>query len=139
MKKKKTRLKKFTFHPITTFILLTLGVMVISSVLSLLELQVTYSRINSSTMELENTLIAVEGLFNFEGFKFIISEAARNFVSFTPLSTLLIALIGLSVAHATGFIDTFIKRGTLGINNKTITFILIFISICLLLSQFRAG
>lgn len=128
MKKKKTRLKKFTFHPITTFILLTLGVMVISSVLSLLELQVTYSRINSSTMELENTLIAVEGLFNFEGFKFIISEAARNFVSFTPLSTLLIALIGLSVAHATGFIDTFIKRGTLGINNKTITFILIFIA-----------
>lgn len=127
MKKRRKKLKKFAFHPITTFILLILAVMVISSVLSLLELQVTYSRINSS-MELENVLVVVEGLFNFDGFKFIISEAAKNFVSFTPLSTLLIGLIGLSVAHATGLIDTFIKRGTLGINNKTITFVLIFIA-----------
>jgi len=128
LKRKKTRFKKFKFHPITTFILLTIGVMLLSSILSLFELQVNYSRVNSSTMELENVLVAVEGMFNYEGFKYVISNAARNFVSFTPLSTLLIGLIGLSVAHASGFIDTFIKRQTLGINNKTITFILILIA-----------
>ena len=128
MRKTKVKFKKFTFHPITTFILLTFGVMILSSILSFFEVQASYSTINSTSLSLENTLVAVEGLFNFEGFKFLISNAARNFVSFTPLSTLLIGLIGLSVAHASGFIDTFIKRGTLNLNNRTITFILIFIA-----------
>ena len=128
MRKTKMKFKKFTFHPITSFILLTFGVMILSSILAFFEVQASYSTINSSSLSLENTLVAVEGLFNFEGFKFLISNAARNFVSFTPLSTLLIGLIGLSVAHASGFIDTFIKRGTLNLNNRTITFILIFIA-----------
>ena len=128
MRKTKMKFKKFTFHPITSFILLTFGVMILSSILAFFEVQASYSTINSTSLSLENTLVAVEGLFNFEGFKFLISNAARNFVSFTPLSTLLIGLIGLSVAHASGFIDTFIKRGTLNLNNRTITFILIFIA-----------
>ena len=126
-RKNKLYLKKITLHPITTFIVLILFVMVLSSLLSLFQVQTNYSRINSSN-ELENVTVTVESLFNFNGFKYIISEAARNFVSFTPLSTLIIALVGISVAHASGFIDTAIKRGTLKINNKLITFMIIFIA-----------
>lgn len=126
--KKKIRLKKISFHPITTFIILTFAIMLLSSVLSWLQVQASYSRINGSN-ELESVVVAVEGLFNFEGFKYLISNAAKNFVSFTPLSTLLVGLIGLAVAHASGFIDTFIKRGTLKINNKTLTFIIILFAV----------
>ncbi len=126
-KKKKIRLKKFTLHPITTFILMTILVMIVSSILSFFQIQSSYSRINAAN-ELESVAVSVEGLFNFEGFKYLISNAAMNFVSFTPLSTLLIALIGLSVASASGLIDTFIKRVTLKINNKTLTFIIIFVA-----------
>lgn len=125
--KKKFRLKKFTLHPITTFIVLTFLVMLVSSILSFFDVQSTYSRISSSGT-LENVVVSVDGLFNFEGFKFLISNAAKNFISFAPLSTLLIGLIGLSVAHASGLIDTFIKRVTLKINNKTLTFFIIFIA-----------
>ncbi len=127
MKKKKLVARKFKFHPITTFILLTLAVMIISSILARLQLQVPYTVVNSN-MTIENTIVTIEGMFNFSGFKFIISEAAKNFVSFSALSTLLVGLIGLSVAHATGLIDTFIRRKTLGISNKTITFILILVA-----------
>lgn len=127
MKRKKLVAKKFKFHPITTFIFLTILVMIISSLLSILELQVSYTTVNQN-LGLENTIVTIEGLFNFNGFKFLISEAAKNFVSFSALSTLLIGLIGLSVAHATGLIDTFIKRKTLKISNKTITFVLILVA-----------
>ncbi len=127
LEKKKLRLKKFTFHPITTFIFLTLFVMFLSSVFSFLQIQSSYSRINNSN-ELENVVVSVDGLFNYEGLKYLISNAARNFVSFTPLSTLIIGLIGLSIAHASGFIDSFIKKGTLKINNKFLTFIIIFVA-----------
>ena len=127
LKIKKSRLKKFSFHPITSFIVLTLFVMILSSLLSFLNIQSSYSRITSSN-ELESVVVTVDGLFNIEGFKYLISNAARNFVSFTPLSTLLIGLIGLSVAHASGLIDSLIKRKTLKIKNRTLTFLIIFVA-----------
>ena len=125
--KKKVRYKKRVIHPITMFILLTIIVMILSSILSAFKIQTTYSRMNSSN-ELENVVVSVVGLFNFTGMKSIISDAAKNFASFAPLTTLLVGLIGLSVAHASGLIDTFIKRVTLKINNKTLTFFIIFLA-----------
>ena len=126
--KRKLKLKKFYLHPITTIILLTIGVMILSGILSILGLQVTYSTLNNQTGELEKTLITVENLFGFNGLKYFISNASKNFISFTTLSNLLIALIGLGIAQATGLIDTFIKRVLNKIENKKITFIIIFLA-----------
>ena len=121
-KKKKFRLKNIQFHPLTAFIFMTLGVMVLSSILQLFKVQITYSTINKAG-DLESTIVAVKGMFSGYGFRYLISEALRNFATFVPLSTLLVGLLGLSVAHASGLIDAFIKRGTLRVNNKVITFI----------------
>ena len=128
MPRKKLKLKKFHFHPITTLLLAIIGIMLLSSVLQFFKVQISYAVINSRG-ELENTIVAVKGMFSGEGFRYVVSEALRNFATFTPLSSLLVALIGLSVAHASGLIDTFIKRGTLKLNNKIITFILIFLAV----------
>ena len=123
--KKKLKLKKFYLHPVTTFILLTFLVMILSGICSLFQMQATYSTLNPTTGELEKTLVTVENLFGFNGLKYIISNAAKNFISFTTLSTL---LIGLGIAQATGLIDTFIKRVLVKIDNKKITFIIIFLA-----------
>ena len=125
--KKKLKLKKFYLHPVTMFILLTAIVIVLSGILSLLGVQATYNKLNS-TGTLEKTLITVENLFNYTGIKYIISNAAKNFISFTTLSTLLISLIGLGVAQATGLFDTFIKRVLIKVDKKKITFILILLA-----------
>lgn len=124
---KKINIKKIIGHPISTFVVLTVFVMILSSFLSLLNANSSYYKIVGPN-EFENVLVNVEGLFNFEGFKFLISNAAKNFVTFTPLNNLIIALIGLSVAHASGFIDAFIKRYTSKIDKKVITFIIIFLA-----------
>lgn len=128
MSKKKLKLKKFYFHPITTFIILTFFVVILSGILSSLGIYATYSKINLSTGKLESVLVTVENLFNYDGIKYIISNAVKNFVSFTTLSTLLVSIIGLSVAKSTGFLDTFIKRKLVKIDNKKITFILILLA-----------
>ena len=127
-KKSKLRLKKFYLHPVTTFILLTFLVMVLSGILSLLQTQATYTSLNTQTGELQTTLVTVENLFSFDGIKYLISNASRNFISFTTLSNLLVALIGLGIAQATGLIDTFIKRVLTKIDNKKITFIIILLA-----------
>ena len=127
--KKKMKLKKFSFHPITTFILMTFGVFVLSWLLSALQFQATYTIVRPENLELESVFVTVKNLMNYDGFKYLISNAATNFASFAPLISLLIALLGLSIAHASGLIDTFIKRVTLNISNRRLTFILILVAI----------
>jgi len=129
MKQKKTlRLKKFNIHPIIMFIILTFVTVLISGILSILQIQTTYNSIDPNTLEMKTVLVSVKNMLNYEGLKFIISNAAKSFVGFTPLSNLLIALIGLSVAHASGFIDAFTRRVTLNIDNKKLTFMIILIA-----------
>jgi p-aminobenzoyl-glutamate transporter AbgT len=68
--KRKLKLKKFYFHPITVFIFLTFAVMILSGVLSLFETQATYNTVNANTNDLEPTLIAVENLMSYDGLKY---------------------------------------------------------------------
>ncbi len=123
--KKRLRLKKFYLYPTTAFILLTFLIVVLSSILSFFEMQATYNTINPTTHELESTIVAVENMLSFDGMKFIISNAATNFISFTPLVTLLISLIGLSIAEATGFIEAFSRKYVRKLSYKQMTFIVI--------------
>ena len=124
---RKIRLRRYKFHPVTTFILLTILVMIVSSILSRFNVQVTYSTIDS-TGELEKAVVPVKGLFNSTGFKYLVSNVAKNFGNFVPLSSLLIALIGLSAAKASGLIDVFIKRIASKLKSYYLTFIIIFVA-----------
>ena len=126
--KGKLKLKKFYFHPITTFIVLTFFVLILSGILSLFETQAKYNVVNVNTNELEPVLIAVENLLSFDGLKFVISEAAKNFLSFAPLGTLLLSLIGLTVAEGTGFIEMLTRRHISKIPRPIFTFIIILIA-----------
>lgn len=125
---KKLKLKKFYFHPITVFIVLSFIVVLLSGILSKFEMQATYNTINKTTKELEATIVSVENLLSFDGMKFIISNASKNFMSFAPLGMLLISLIGLCVAEATGFIEAFSRKYIRKLSNIQLTFIVIFIA-----------
>ncbi|MBR2828809.1 MAG: AbgT family transporter [Bacilli bacterium] len=126
--KRKLKLKKFYFHPITVFLFLTFVVVLLSGILSLFQTQATYNTVNTVTNELEPNLIAVENLLSFDGLKFLISNAAKNFLSFGPLGTLLISLIGLTIAEGTGFIETLTRRHISKIPKSTFTFLILFVS-----------
>ena len=108
--KKKLKLKKFYIHPITMFVLFSLVLIVLSGILSKLQMQATYNTINSNTNNLDPVLVVVESLFSISGFKYIISNAMANFLSFAPVGTLLVSMIGLAIAEGTGYIETFSKK-----------------------------
>ena len=126
--RKKLKLKKFYFHPITVFLLLILLTIVLSAIFSFFEMQGTYNTVNATTNELEPVLITVENMLNFDGMKFIFSNALRNFISFAPLGTLLLALVGISVAKSTGFIDAFGKRHIFKMKKKNLTFLVLLLA-----------
>ena len=126
--RRKLKLKKFYLHPITVYLLLTFLVLILSAILSALQMQGTYNTISPTTNELESTLVTVENLFNFDGMKYIFSNAMTNFLSFAPLGMLLLTLFGLSIAKSTGFLDTLCKRVLIKIDKKILTFIVIFLA-----------
>ena len=125
--KKKLRLKKFYIHPVTAFILLTFLTIIVSGIMSAIGVQANYSTLSPSG-SIENNVVMVENLCSFDGLKYIISSATKNFVSFTTLSNLLIALIGLGIMQATGLLDVFIKRVLTKLDNRKLTFIIIFLA-----------
>ena len=128
--KKKLKLKKFYIHPITMFVLFSIILVVLSGILSKLQMQATYNTINGNTNNLDPVLVVIESLFSISGFKYIISNAMTNFLSFAPVGTLLVSMIGLSIAEGTGYIETFSKKFLKPMPNWLLTFIVIFVAAC---------
>ena len=126
--KKKLKLKKFNLHPITTYTLLIIITILVSGILSMVEMQNTYNVVNPNTLTLEPTLVAVENLMSPKWIKEIISKSTLNFISFTPLVMLLISLIGITVAEGTGFIRAFTEKYLKNMPNQTLTFIILLIA-----------
>lgn len=125
--KRKLKLKKFYFHPITVLMLMSLFILLLTLILSALQVQATYNTVNSTTKELEPTLVAVENLLTYDGLKSIISNSTNNFVAFAPLGMLLISLIGINILSASGFIEALSKRKLKKISKYQLTFLILFI------------
>ena len=122
-KKKKKR------SPIMTFILLTLITIILSGLLHLFKVQAEYVTVSKATNALINNVIEVKNLFSTSGIKYIVTHAVSNFVGFTPLSILIIVLIGIGVLEKTGFLKTFFTLITKNSKKNTLTFLLVFVSL----------
>ncbi len=126
--KRKLKFKKFYFHPVTTFMVMSVGVVILSWILSIFQAQATYNVVNVNTKELEPALVTVENLLSYDGLKFVISNASKNFLSFAPLGTLIISLLGLTIGEGSGFIETLTKRHLSKIPTGIFTFLIIFVA-----------
>ncbi len=131
-KKKFSFREKMTLHPIMTLIILCGVAILVSGILSFIGAQVTYNKVDPNLLEYTPTTIQVNSLFSLRGLKYIFSNTVLNFVSFTPLSSLIIILIGFGIMEKSGFLKTAITLLTKNAKKKTVTFVLVLI--CILLS-----
>ena len=127
--KKKLKLKKFFFHPITMFLVGTILVMLISLILSSFEMQSTYNSITTNGKDLTSKLVVVENLFNYENLKYLISNSVKNFLGFSPLCMLLISLIGISIAKATGLIDIISTKHIRKLSKYQLTYLVLLLGV----------
>lgn len=127
-KKLKFKLKKYYLNPVTAYILLTFLVIVVSGILSLFNFQTTYNVVDNAKLELTQITTVVENLFSFDGLKYIVGNASKNFIAFAPLSMFLVASIGIAVCEASGFLDVLFKRIFSKLNNNILTFLVVFIA-----------
>ncbi|MBQ8892364.1 MAG: AbgT family transporter [Bacilli bacterium] len=127
-KKRKLKFKKLKLHPISTYLILIALTIILSFILSLLNFQTTYSTVSSIDLSMVQNTVQVENLLSFDGLKYIISNATRNFISFAPLSMFLLMAIAMSIMDSSGCLEFLNKKVFSKINNKVLTFIIIFIA-----------
>ena len=129
MKKKIKKLKTIKFHPALIFLILTLVIMVISSVGAILNIESNYYTVNPITGDLESQIISINNLFNRTGIQYLISNLLPNFMSFAPLGTFILGLMGVGVAYKSGFLKTLNKIIAKYSSRRFLTFLIVLLGV----------
>lgn len=108
-------------NPTTLFAILTLLLIPFSYIISLLNISVVHP--GTSEIVRPTNLLSVEGLHK------IILNLVTNFISFAPLGTVLVAILGIAVAEHSGFISTLLRLIVLKAPKKLLTFFIVFAGI----------
>lgn len=104
-------------HPATLFALFALLVILLSGLTSLLDLKVEHP--GTGEMIEPVNLLSIDGLHR------IITEMVTNFTSFAPLGVVLVAMLGIGIAEATGLIGTALRLMVLKSPRKILTFVIV--------------
>jgi len=115
-------------NPAMTLVIFTVLTIIISGILALCNFHTNYTTINSITNSYNSELVEVQSLFSLSGLKYIVTHTVNNFVSFAPLSMLIIVLIGIGIMEKTGFLRVFFTMITKRCKKMTLTFFIIFVS-----------
>lgn len=120
---------KKTLHPVISYLILSGIIIVLSGLFYLLEIGQEVYKINATTLEFSTELVNVYNLFSIEGLKYIFTSTVSNFVSFAPLSSLIIILIGIGIMEKSGFLKTAFTLLTKKMKKNTLTFFIVFLSV----------
>ncbi|HEX6997476.1 MAG TPA: AbgT family transporter [Gammaproteobacteria bacterium] len=116
-------------HPVVIFVMLIGLVMVLSHVFYLLGASVTYQTIDPDTETLEDVTVAAQSLLTADGLRFMFTGVVQNFMSFTAVGVIIVAMLGVGVAEEAGLIRALIHKLVMVAPRGAMTYILVFIGI----------
>ncbi|MBE4747330.1 AbgT family transporter [Corallococcus sp. ZKHCc1 1396] len=116
-------------HPAVIFVALIGIVIVLSHVFYLMGSSVTYQAINPETHELETTTTAAKSLLTGDGLRFMFAGVIDNFMSFTAVGVIIVAMLGVGVAESSGLVSALIRKLVMVAPRKALTYILVFVGI----------
>jgi aminobenzoyl-glutamate transport protein len=96
-------------HPVTLFALFALGVVLLSGLAGWLEWSAVDPRPEGARGRSPTGTIEAVSLLNAEGLRRIVENLVSNFVNFVPLGTVLVAMLGVGVAEASGLLSAGIR------------------------------
>lgn len=105
-------------NPTTLFAIFAVGVVVISYLVSFLNIEVVHPGTGDKIKPVN--LLSIEGLHK------IILNLISNFTAFAPLGTVLVSLLGIAVAEHSGLISASLRLLVLKSPKKLLTFVVVF-------------
>jgi aminobenzoyl-glutamate transport protein len=116
-------------HPAMIFLFLMLVVIVLSHLLHMAGTSVTQQSIDPVTDTLQSSTIQARSLLTTEGIRFIYTSVIPNFMGFTAVGLIIVAMLGVGVAEASGLIKALIRKLVAVSPNWAIAYILVFLGI----------
>ena len=113
-------------HPATIFVILCGIIILVSGIMAKMGVSVTYTGLDRSSMEIKEMTSTVVSLLTPEGIRYMFTSAVKNFTSFAPLGTVLVALLGVGVAEGTGLIGTLLTKLVTSTPKRLITVVVVF-------------
>ena len=90
---------------------------------------VNYQAIEAESHSIETRTVSVRSLLTAEGIRFIYSSLIPNFMGFTAIGLMIVALVGAGVAEGSGLVQALIRKLVLVSPSWAMTYILAFVGI----------
>ncbi len=116
-------------HPVVIFVLLIALVILLSHLFYMMGASVTYQAINPETNAVEEVTTYAQSLLTADGIRFMFTGVVANFMSFTAVGVIIVAMLGVGVAEEAGLIKALIHKLVNVAPRGAMTYILVFIGI----------
>jgi aminobenzoyl-glutamate transport protein len=116
-------------HPAVLFVWLIIAVIVLSHICYMVGFSATYESINPTTHQTEEITTTAQSLLTRSGVAFMYEDVVKNFMSFTAVGVIIVAMLGVGVAEASGLIKALIKKLVEVAPPAALTYILVFVGI----------
>ena len=113
-------------HPVTLFALFAVGVVLLSGLMGALGVTVPDPRPEGTAGRSADGVIRAVSLMNGDGLRRIVLNLVNNFVTFVPLGTVLVALLGVGVAERSGLLAAAIRALVLNAPRHVVTVAVVF-------------
>ncbi|WP_274608655.1 AbgT family transporter [Alteromonas antoniana] len=116
-------------HPVTLFALLSVFIVLLSGILGYFDIAVADPRPEGAKGRNADGMIEVISLMSAEGLQRIVTGLVTNFTGFAPLGTVLVALLGVSVAEHSGLLSAAMRSLVMNASKRVVTFAIVFAGI----------
>ena len=116
-------------HPAIIFFILIAIVMVLSLIFSLLGTTVTYDAYDEGSGEIIRQTTAVRSLLSADGIRFMLTSPVANFLGFTGVGVILVAMIGVGLAEESGLIATLVRKLVAIAPKSIFTFMIVMVGV----------
>ena len=116
-------------HPITLFAIFCVAIIVGSGIADWFGLSVIDPRPVGAKGRAPDGVIEVVSLMSIEGLHRIVTGLVTNFTGFAPLGTVLVAILGVSVAEHSGLLSATMRNMVMGASKRLVTFMIVLAAI----------
>ena len=116
-------------HPVMIFVYLIAIVIVLSAVLGLLGVSVSYQAYNPASGEIEPASTEARSLLTVDGIRFMFTGVVQNLMNFNAVGVIIVAMVGVGVAEESGLVKSLIRKLVIIAPGWALTYILTFVGI----------
>lgn len=116
-------------HPAIIFFMLIGIVIVLSAIFGALGTTVTYEGFDESVGDIVTQTSSVRSLLSPDGIRFMLTSPVANFLGFTGVGVILVAMIGVGLAEESGLIATLVRKLVAIAPRSIFTFMIVMVGV----------